>query len=411
MKKIGLLILLIFTGVIVNAQVTYDGVGAKTTGGVTDWNDASNTKSGSGHTLLRGNATNGPALGSGNYFHPFNFEYSSRNGNGNVTQLAVPYGTEASINLGMMMRGRYSGTWSPWVKILSENTNGNVGIGIDNPLEKFQISNSYVFHDGGHKVLGFLYKPSGAVDLNSEKYAAEIRFDPENGTLGFGTSSLKTNTPSAKLIINKEGEVGIGTPTPKAILHASKNSNTDYTAIIQNGGGNGKGLNIRAGSVGTSQINASFRVSSWDDTMEKFWVGNDGNVGIGTTDTKGFKLGVNGKIAATEVKVAEYANWPDFVFKADYNLPTLQEVENHINEKGHLKNIPSEKEVLENGVFLGEMDAKLLQKIEELTLYTIQQEKKLEKQDKALKASEKANKKLEDRLSRLEHLFEQSHKN
>jgi hypothetical protein len=63
--------------------------------------------------------------------------------------------------------------------------------------------------------------------------------------------------------------------------------------------------------------------------------------------------------------------WSDFVFKKDYNLPTLAEVEKHIREKGNLENIPGEKEVLENGISLGEMNAKLLQKIEELTLYSI----------------------------------------
>lgn len=63
--------------------------------------------------------------------------------------------------------------------------------------------------------------------------------------------------------------------------------------------------------------------------------------------------------------------WSDFVFNDDYDLPTLQEVEKHIREKGHLKNIPSAKEVEENGIQLGEMNAKLLPKIEELTLYIL----------------------------------------
>ena len=69
--------------------------------------------------------------------------------------------------------------------------------------------------------------------------------------------------------------------------------------------------------------------------------------------------------------------WSDFVFYKDYKLPSLTEVEDHIKEKGHLKDIPSNKEVKKNGIFLGEMNAKLLQKIEELTLYTIQQEKEI----------------------------------
>ncbi len=104
-----------------------------------------------------------------------------------------------------------------------------------------------------------------------------------------------------------------------------------------------------------------------------------GNIGIGTKDTKGYRLGVKGKVAAEEVKVALHTNWPDYVFDKEYDLPTLKEVEKHIQEKGHLENIPNAEEVTKNeGIFLGEINAKLLQKIEELTLYTIQQQKLIE---------------------------------
>jgi hypothetical protein len=103
----------------------------------------------------------------------------------------------------------------------------------------------------------------------------------------------------------------------------------------------------------------------------------DGNVGIGKANPTN-KLDVNGTIHSKEVKVDMTGwSWPDFVFKKEYNLPTLAEVEKHINEKGHLENIPSEEDVLKNGVNLGEMNAKLLQKIEELTLYMIDQNKNI----------------------------------
>jgi len=111
-------------------------------------------------------------------------------------------------------------------------------------------------------------------------------------------------------------------------------------------------------------------------TRQKFTVLTNGNVGIGTTETGNHKLAVEGSIGAREIKV-EATGWSDFVFYDNYKLPTLNEVENHIKEKGHLKDIPSAKEVAENGIYLGEMDSKLLQKIEELTLYTIAQEKKI----------------------------------
>jgi len=110
------------------------------------------------------------------------------------------------------------------------------------------------------------------------------------------------------------------------------------------------------------------------------WTPN-GNVGIGTLDPKE-RLSVNGKIRAQEIKV-ETANWPDYVFTKDYQLPSLSETEDHIKEKGHLPGIPSAEEVKTNGVDLGEMNAKLLKKIEELTLYLIEIKKDhdLEKRD------------------------------
>lgn len=96
------------------------------------------------------------------------------------------------------------------------------------------------------------------------------------------------------------------------------------------------------------------------------------SIGIGTSNPGSYKLAVNGNIRAKEIKVE--TGWADYVFKKDYDLPTLEEVEKHIQEKGHLINIPSAKEVEENGIHLGEMNKLLLEKIEELTLYTLQQQ-------------------------------------
>ena len=109
---------------------------------------------------------------------------------------------------------------------------------------------------------------------------------------------------------------------------------------------------------------------------------NNGNVGIGTINPLN-KLDVNGTIHSKEVKV-DMNGWSDFVFRKDYSLPTLQEVEKHIVEKGHLENIPSEEEVLKNGINLGEMNSKLLQKIEELTLYMIE----IKKENKEMKSKQ-----------------------
>ncbi|MCG8306670.1 MAG: hypothetical protein MI975_04705 [Cytophagales bacterium] len=100
------------------------------------------------------------------------------------------------------------------------------------------------------------------------------------------------------------------------------------------------------------------------------------NVGIGTNDTKGYKLAVAGNIITEEVKVMLQHNWPDFVFKDDYVLSDLKDLEDYIKTNGHLPNIPSAEFVTKEGYNLGEMDSKLLEKIEELTLYLIEQHEK-----------------------------------
>lgn len=105
-----------------------------------------------------------------------------------------------------------------------------------------------------------------------------------------------------------------------------------------------------------------------------------GNIGIGTNSfvdgSETYRLSVEGKMRAHAVKV--YTDWADFVFEENYDLPTLNQVENYINVNGHLMDIPSAKEVEENGIELGKMNKLLLQKIEELTLYVIDLKKEVE---------------------------------
>lgn len=110
----------------------------------------------------------------------------------------------------------------------------------------------------------------------------------------------------------------------------------------------------------------------------------DSNIGIGTynsTDgSETYRLSVKGKVRAEEVKV--YTDWADYVFDKDYLLPSLQEVEQFIKENGHLENVPSAEEIERNGLELGDMSKIQQEKIEELTLYIIQQNKNMEKLQK-----------------------------
>jgi hypothetical protein len=114
-----------------------------------------------------------------------------------------------------------------------------------------------------------------------------------------------------------------------------------------------------------------------------------GNVGIGTKDPQAHlhvdgdaiitgEIKSNGKISATEIEVTETVPIPDFVFEDDYDLMSLDELEKSIEKNKHLPDIPSAEEIAANGMNVGEMQAKLLQKVEELTLYVIELKKENE---------------------------------
>lgn len=174
----------------------------------------------------------------------------------------------------------------------------------------------------------------------------------------------------------------------------------DATALLLNGTNvvsspwavNGNDLSYTAGTIGVSNLNAS------------------GSVGIGTTNTQGYMLAVAGNVVAEAVKVELQGNWPDFVFEKEYDLLGLLETESFIQKHGHLPNVPSAKEVKQNGISLGEMDAKLLQKIEELTLHTIQQQKEIERLKATNEKLGEQNKLIETLMERLEKIESASKK-
>ncbi len=249
--------------------------------------------------------------------------------------------------------------------IYAQNTfpsSGNVGIGTSNP----EYGKLQIYGTG----------PDHGINLwtKSGETTSRIWIDNQNKTFHLS----KGANPVNGITINNSGLVGIGEINP------------EHGRLHINGNGPWQGINLwtKSGET-TSRIwidnqNKTFHLSKGDNPLNGITISNNGLVGIGTINPGSWKLAVNGKIRAKEVKVE--TGWSDFVFKKDYKLPTIQEVENHIKNKGHLKDIPSAKEVKENGIFLGEMDAKLLQKIEELTLYTIQQQKEIDELKSMVKA-------------------------
>ncbi|WP_143310073.1 hypothetical protein [Chitinophaga vietnamensis] len=114
-----------------------------------------------------------------------------------------------------------------------------------------------------------------------------------------------------------------------------------------------------------------------------------GNVGIGTTDTKGYKLAVAGGIIAEGVRVKLRSNWPDFVFAENYQLPSVKEMQAFIKRHQHLPGIPVAADVARDGMDIAEMNKQLLQKVEELTLHLIRQQEQLDHQQRQISTLQK----------------------
>lgn len=137
------------------------------------------------------------------------------------------------------------------------------------------------------------------------------------------------------------------------------------------------------------------------DNIERMRLDKDGNLLLGTTTSGGEKLAINGNIRAKEIKV-ETVNWPDYVFKKDYKLPSLAETEKFIESNGHLPDVPKAEEVEADGVSLGEMNKILLKKIEEMTLQLIQLNNEMKKQTEQVNTQSEKIKLLEN--TRIEKL-------
>jgi hypothetical protein len=349
--------------------------------------------------------------------------------------------------------------WGTWRQIVMENENGKVGVGTTDPVSKLSISGSLTLTSGLSNISvrpsitantlanGEIRGYNGENSLTDDGF---IRMSAGGGTNGFVKSYFELSGYSTipdmdrnivmgtsgneRLRIDQNGYVGIGTKTPEARL--------DVNGTIQiNGGANGFYGFGQASTLKPIDARPASRypyVFNWHEGLtfsahsayggirfynqgypDMYGTGvlvmsiTNNNVGIGTTIPDS-KLTVNGKIHATEVQVTQ--NVPaDYVFekyylgqsslKPDYTLLTLSEIEKFTEANHHLPNVPSAKEIKEKGLLLGEMSNALLQKVEELTLYAIDQQKTINKQTETIEKLKKENesfKKLEERLAAIE---------
>ena len=288
-----------------------------------------------------------------------------------------------------------SSTLSSWIKQNPEQKSISFGDG----------ANTYMTIKEGNVGIGVA--PSSSYNL----YVNGIT--RMNGNVGIG------GTPSStyKLYVNGPtcmyGNVGIGiapslTPSEKLVLNGTIKADTvKATTVITNSNMGNQTINDLIVN-GTSKLTGNVGIGT-APTANKLEVNGtakatnlriSGNVGIGTTHTLTEKLEVNGKIRTKEV-IIDPDDWSDFVLAPNYKAPELQTVEEFIQTHGHLPNMPSEAEVMKNGVGLGEMNVRLLQTVEEMMLYIIEQNKRIEQlNEKVNNLQPKSRKNKAERITR-----------
>lgn len=275
-------------------------------------------------------------------------------------------GTLALNDLGKM----YFKTQS--VTRMAIEPNGDVGIGFSSPSYKLDVN-------GDTRTVGNLIAEDGYIQIKNtaDTKLWNLQYSSASDRLLFLESGVE------RVILQNGGNVGIGETFPAEKLHVNGNTMIDGDATLntvnptiqlQNSDVNKgfvqlSGDNIR---IGTNSGNTDGKFVIRTNGGDRLFVDGSGNVNIGSqTDAPGYKLRVDGKMICEEVKVKLSSAWPDYVFEDKHQLMPVNELSKFIQVNKHLPNIPSAREVATNGIQVGDMQKRMMEKIEELTLYII----------------------------------------
>jgi hypothetical protein len=273
---------------------------------------------------------------------------------------------------------------------------GNVGIGTDTPYSGTGVT-SLTISATSYPLVALQYGSNNIGQLIG--YSDHVAIN----TTGARHLTLETND-TERVRITSAGNVGIGVSSPLDKLQVDEGPIADSYSIVSDtiynafnirssrstndyGGMNAKYASINIATLGVTTTGESndhrvgdlrfaLKSSGTATTMtDVMTLRYNGNVGVGTT-TPSHKLAVNGTIRAKEVIVD--TSWSDYVFEDSYRLKTLSETEAYIKAERRLPGVPSAREVAEHGISVGDMQARLLAKVEELTLHAIRQEKRFQ---------------------------------
>ena len=243
-----------------------------------------------------------------------------------------------------------------------------------------------------NKSLFYINGDLGRVGIGSEALDATLHIKNNNPSFKIENTNSQTDISfqpygyeTLDWVIRSAGDLRIEAPLDVTRLSVAKSLEGEGIEFYSTYENLASALNIKltdGNSFGNFRILAN-KTSSQENKSLFFINGTQGNIGIGTENTNNYKLSVKGKIGAEEIEVIQTI--ADYVFEDDYNLRSLEEVEQFIIKNKHLPEIPSAKEFEGKKVAVGKMQERHLQKIEELTLYIIDQNKRIKKLEEQIK--------------------------
>jgi hypothetical protein len=222
---------------------------------------------------------------------------------------------------------------------------------------------------------------AGSLPPDNDANSAKLQIDVFGGGWGSDNTGVTTYYVGNRggLVIH---QVTNGNATSYFTIkaYANPNGNTDIYIVITHDWQAFSVKSCKLGNGGQSQlqtivVQTPVGADITPAILPVLITDANGNIALNTFDAKGYKLAVNGNVVANSITVKVYP-WADYVFKKEYQLPSLADVKTYIDQNHHLPEIPSEAEVAKNGLNLGEMNKLLLKKVEELTLYLIEKEQK-----------------------------------
>lgn len=229
-----------------------------------------------------------------------------------------------------------------------------------------------------------------------------VRFDDNEILARDGDSPstlyLQYWSGNLSLAADDDGKVGIGTSNPQAKVQVTDGTDVDLAdgGHLVLGYTSGTNLALDNNEIMARNNGAESPLYLQGSGGDILMIPNEsGTVGIGVTSNNylpaGYLLAVDGKIISEEIRVEMSGDWPDYVFESDYQLTPLDELELQINDFGHLPGIPAAADIEANGFELGDMQKRMMEKIEELTLYLIEANKQIQNLEQKVDLLEKKN--------------------